>query len=174
MIPQKGGMLAGLLLLTLLTTTACSQEAQWAGQNEATFAAMNLIESNSTCTTDHISTTTTSFFVLLTTGLLTGLSHCVGMCGPLVGAFAMRRRAERQELSTPLVLFQLLPLAVRIVTALAFGDHACARDARNSQVAHLPSIRYCRQCRGEVLENGEQCEQCGNPLWEYKWLTAAD
>jgi hypothetical protein len=74
----------------------------------------------------------------------------------------------------PLVLFRLLPLAVRIVTALAFGDHVRAREARNSQAAHLPAIRYCRRCRGEVLENGEQCEQCGNPLWEFKWLTATD
>jgi hypothetical protein len=74
----------------------------------------------------------------------------------------------------PLVLFQLLPLAIGIVTALAFGDHARAREARNEQTTHLPSIRYCRRCHGEVLENGEQCEQCGNPLWEYKWLTATD
>jgi hypothetical protein len=74
----------------------------------------------------------------------------------------------------PLVLFRLLPLAIRIVTALALGDHVRARDARNSQAAHLPAIRYCRRCRGEVLENGEKCEQCGNPLWEYKWLTATD
>jgi hypothetical protein len=74
----------------------------------------------------------------------------------------------------PLVLFRLLPLAIRIVTALAFGDHVRAREARNDQAAHLPAIRYCRRCRGEVLENGEQCEQCGNPLWQYKWLTATD
>ncbi|MGE3540410.1 MAG: sulfite exporter TauE/SafE family protein [Candidatus Tectimicrobiota bacterium] len=51
--------------------------------------------------------TPAGFFALLGAGLLTGLSHCVGMCGPLVGAFAMRRRATGGELSTPLVLFQL-------------------------------------------------------------------
>ena len=74
----------------------------------------------------------------------------------------------------PLVLFRLLPPAVRIVTALAFGDHVRAREARSSQATHLPAIDYCRRCRGEVLENGERCEQCGNPLWEFKWLTATD
>jgi sulfite exporter TauE/SafE len=58
-----------------------------------------------------------SFFLLLTTGLLTGLSHCVGMCGPLVGAFALRRRAESQEVSTPLLLFQI----GRIITYLLLG-----------------------------------------------------
>jgi hypothetical protein len=74
----------------------------------------------------------------------------------------------------PLVLFQLAPLAVRIVTALAFGDHTRAREARNTQARHLPAIHYCRRCQGEVLENGERCEQCGNPLWDFKWLTATD
>jgi hypothetical protein len=74
----------------------------------------------------------------------------------------------------PLVLFRLLPPAVRIVTALAFGDHVRAREARSSQATHLPAIDYCRRCRGEVLENGERCEQCGNPLWEFKWLIATD
>ena len=118
----KAGVLGGVILLSLLlTTTACNYEAEWAGQNRATFAAMNLIEPNSTCTTDHLSTTTASFFVLLTTGLLTGLSHCVGMCGPLVGAFAMRRRAERQEVSTPLVLFQMGRLTTYVLMGAVLG-----------------------------------------------------
>ena len=117
----KAGIIATMLLLALFATTACSQEIAWAGQNQATFAAMNLIESNSTCTADHLGTTTTSFFVLLSTGLLTGLSHCVGMCGPLVGAFAMRRRAERRELSTPLVLFQLGRLSTYLLLGAILG-----------------------------------------------------
>lgn len=55
----------------------------------------------------HATTTSTGFFVLLGLGLLTGLSHCVGMCGPLVSAFAMRRRSEKQEICTPLVFYQM-------------------------------------------------------------------
>ncbi len=74
----------------------------------------------------------------------------------------------------PLVLFRLMPLCVEIATALAFGDHARARDARKRQTTDLPAIRYCNQCRGDVLENGEQCRGCGNPLWKFEWLTATD
>jgi hypothetical protein len=74
----------------------------------------------------------------------------------------------------PLVLFRLMPLCVELVTALAFGDQARAWDARNRQTADLPAIRYCDQCHGEVLENGEHCPGCGNPLWTFDWLTAAD
>ena len=59
--------------------------------------------------------------MLLATGLLTGLSHCVGMCGPLVGAFAMRRRAVQQELSTPLVLFQLGRLTTYVLLGAVLG-----------------------------------------------------
>jgi sulfite exporter TauE/SafE len=62
-----------------------------------------------------------SFFLLLTTGLLTGLSHCVGMCGPLVSAFALRRRAERQEISTPLLLFQTGRLTTYTLLGMALG-----------------------------------------------------
>jgi hypothetical protein len=74
----------------------------------------------------------------------------------------------------PLVLFRLMPLCIEIATAIAFGDHARAWDARNRQMADLPTIRYCDQCRGEVLENGEHCRGCGNPLWKFDWLTATD
>lgn len=74
----------------------------------------------------------------------------------------------------PLVLFRLLPLSVRIATALAFGDHLSASEARNQQVAYLPAIADCDQCGGKVLENGEQCRGCGNPLWEFQWLMTVD
>jgi hypothetical protein len=74
----------------------------------------------------------------------------------------------------PLVLFRLVPLAVYIATALAFGDPARAYDLRKQQREHLGSIADCRQCRGRVLENIEQCPECGNPLWKHQWLTAAD
>lgn len=121
MLPLKSGAFTGLLLLALLATTSCSQDIAWAGQNRATFAAMNLIEADNLCTADHLNTTTASFFVLLGAGLLTGLSHCVGMCGPLVGAFVMRRRAERRELSTPLVLFQLGRLTTYLLLGAILG-----------------------------------------------------
>lgn len=75
---------------------------------------------------------------------------------------------------TPLVVFLLYPLCVQIVTAQAFADHARAARLRQSQVSILPAIIDCRSCHGKVLENGEQCMGCGNPLWKFSWLTSAD
>lgn len=74
----------------------------------------------------------------------------------------------------PLVLFRLLPTGVQIATALAFADHGRAPVLRNAQAAVLPAILDCRTCHGKVLENGEMCRGCGNPLWKFSWLTAAD
>jgi hypothetical protein len=74
----------------------------------------------------------------------------------------------------PLVLFRLVPLAVQVATALAFGDTAGAGQARSEQAEQLPAMADCRHCKGRVLENGEQCTHCGNPLWKSQWLTAAD
>jgi sulfite exporter TauE/SafE len=62
-----------------------------------------------------------SFFLLLTTGLLTGLSHCMGMCGPLAGAFVLRRRSQRQEVSTPLLLFQTGRLTTYLLLGAVLG-----------------------------------------------------
>lgn len=62
-----------------------------------------------------------SFFLLLTTGLLTGLSHCVGMCGPLVGAFALRRRAAHLDVSTPLLVFQVGRLTTYVLLGFGLG-----------------------------------------------------
>jgi sulfite exporter TauE/SafE len=59
--------------------------------------------------------------MLLTVGLLTGLSHCVGMCGPMVGAFALRRQAAHQEVSTPLALFQLGRLTLYVLFGISLG-----------------------------------------------------
>lgn len=72
----------------------------------------------------------------------------------------------------PLVLYRLFPLAVCIVTSLAFGDHARAADLRKQQQSILPGINDCSQCRGNLLDNGEKCVHCGNPVWKYDWLTA--
>ena len=74
----------------------------------------------------------------------------------------------------PLVLFRLFPVSVQIATALAFADHGRAPSLRHAQTAVLPAILDCRACHGKVLENGESCPGCGNPLWKFSWLTAAD
>ncbi len=72
----------------------------------------------------------------------------------------------------PLVLFELFPLSVQIVTAMALTDHARAFELRRRQLAHQPAIGDCHSCHGQVLENGEQCQGCGNPLWKHEWLVA--
>lgn len=74
----------------------------------------------------------------------------------------------------PLVLFLLVPLAVQLATALAWGDAARARDVRKRQQTCLPAIADCQECRGRVLDNGALCRQCGNPLWKFEWLTVTD
>jgi hypothetical protein len=83
-------------------------------------------------------------------------------------------RTLAESRRAPLVLFHLFPLSVRIATALAFGDAQAASEARSEQVVLLPAIGDCRQCRGRVLEGGEQCPGCGNPLWKSECLTATD
>jgi len=72
------------------------------------------------------------------------------------------------------VLFRLVPLAVQIVTALAFGDRDAASQLRKQQRTILPAIADCHECRGKVLPCDRQCPTCGNPLWKYQWLVAVD
>jgi hypothetical protein len=72
----------------------------------------------------------------------------------------------------PLVVYRLLPIAVSIATAMAFGDLASAAEGRKRQIALLPGIADCHACRGGLLETGEKCHNCGNPMWKYEWLTA--
>lgn len=74
----------------------------------------------------------------------------------------------------PLILMRLFPVAVQIVTALAFGKSVDAQAMRHEQLEILPSIADCYRCHGKLLENSERCMMCGNPLWTYDWLTAAD
>ncbi len=81
-------------------------------------------------------------------------------------------RALPQAAHAPLVLFRLFPLAVEISTAIAFGAAADAEAARKRQRDALPNLADCAACRGALLENGDECRQCGNPLWKYDWLTA--
>jgi hypothetical protein len=72
---------------------------------------------------------------------------------------------------SPLILPRLLPPAVHLATALAFEDPQRARTLRAEQIALLPAIDECNRCQGRVLENGDVCDHCGNPLWNYRWLT---
>ena len=74
----------------------------------------------------------------------------------------------------PLVLYRLIPIAARIVTAVAFGDHDRAGELRKRQLTLLPGITDCHQCDGKPLDNGDQCGNCGNPIWTYKWLTDSE
>jgi hypothetical protein len=72
----------------------------------------------------------------------------------------------------PLIVYRLLPIAVSIATALAFNDLPSAKDGRKRQIALLPGIADCHDCHGGLLETGEKCRNCGNPMWKYEWLTA--
>jgi hypothetical protein len=81
-------------------------------------------------------------------------------------------RALPEARRAPLIIYRLLPLAIGIMTAVAFGDSALAHELRKRQVRLLPSILDCHDCHGSLLDNSEKCPQCGNPLWFYNWLTA--
>lgn len=83
-------------------------------------------------------------------------------------------KALPESRRAPLVLFRLVPLAIQIVTAQAFGDRPTAEALRRQQVDILPAITDCRTCRGQLLESGTHCPPCGNPVWRFQWLTAAD
>lgn len=81
-------------------------------------------------------------------------------------------RTLPETMRAPSVVYRLLPPAVSIVTAAAFGDHTRAVELRKEQVDVLPSIADCHDCHGRLLEIGESCAQCGNPFWKFNWLTA--
>jgi len=83
-------------------------------------------------------------------------------------------RVLPESRKAPMVLFQLVPLAILIATAVAFGDDPAAAELRQQQRSILPSIADCPACHGAVLDNGDFCDTCSNPMWTYKWLTVAD
>jgi hypothetical protein len=83
-------------------------------------------------------------------------------------------RVLPESRKAPLVIFQLVPLAIQIITAVAFGDAPTAAELRRRQKSILPSVADCHACHGAVLDNGEICDVCSNPMWAYKWLTMAD
>jgi hypothetical protein len=74
----------------------------------------------------------------------------------------------------PLVLYKLFPLAVRVATAVAFGDSLRAGELRNRQLSILPSIADCRSCHGGLVDVDDSCRECGNPLWTIRWMTEMD
>jgi hypothetical protein len=80
-------------------------------------------------------------------------------------------RTHAEARKAPLVLYQLLPAAVAIAAAAAFGDAAQCDLARSEQRLILPSLSDCRVCHGAVLPPGQSCAECGNPLWKFAWLT---
>jgi hypothetical protein len=81
-------------------------------------------------------------------------------------------RTLPETMRAPSIVYRLLPPAVAIVTAIAFGDHPRAVEVRREQVGLLPSIADCHECHGRLLEIGETCALCGNPFWKFNWLTA--
>jgi hypothetical protein len=81
-------------------------------------------------------------------------------------------QAVPESMRTPPVLFVLYPLSVRIIAAMAFGDSQRAQKLRAEQVGLLPAIGDCDECRGRVLDNGQSCRNCGNPVWTFTWLRA--
>ena len=76
----------------------------------------------------------------------------------------------RDARRAPLVLFRLFPMAVQIATAIALGDASAASRIRANQIKCLPAIEDCSQCHGRILNAGDQCPVCGNPLWKTTWL----
>lgn len=67
-----------------------------------------------------------NFMLLLTTGLLAGFSHCMGMCGPLVSTFIMYRRQQCTEVTAPLLTFQLGRLTTYVLLGLLAGAFGAA------------------------------------------------
>ena len=80
----------------------------------------------------------------------------------------------RESTRAPLVIFRLYPLALELAVVQAFGDRTSALAVRRRQGEILSSLHDCPECRGTILDCGDQCRQCGNPLWTIEYLLAAD
>ncbi len=66
----------------------------------------------------------TQLALLAGTGLAMGLGHCLGMCGPIVGAFSVRQRARGASsgrLAFALLLYHAGRIAAYAAIGLAFG-----------------------------------------------------
>jgi hypothetical protein len=65
-----------------------------------------------------------SLALLFGTGAAMSLGHCIGMCGPLVSAFALAQRdagAPRLQLAAPLLVYQAGRVAAYAAIGVAFG-----------------------------------------------------
>lgn len=80
------------------------------------------------------------------------------------------QRALPESARAPLVLFRLFPRAVRIAAAMAFRDMQRAQALREEQIQLLPTIGYCHECHGRLMDCEESCRCCGNPIWTINWL----
>ena len=85
---------------------------------------------------------------------------------------SLLERSYPEAGKAPVLVYRLFPLAIGIVTAVAFGDHDMAQKLRKQQCELLPNLIECRACHGHLLDNGDECRHCGNPLWKFQWLTA--
>jgi hypothetical protein len=81
-------------------------------------------------------------------------------------------KAIPESRRAPLVLLRLLPLGAGIAAATALGNLDLARLLRKQQSSLLPAILDCHRCRGRLLDNGDSCPECSNPLWKFNWLTS--
>ena len=72
------------------------------------------------------------------------------------------------------MLFRLVPYSSDRHGAALPTTTTSAKARTWAELSHLPVIGDCRACRGKVLDNGEQCSVCGNPLWKPEWLMATD
>ena len=92
--------------------------------------------------------------LLLSTGLVISLGHCIGMCGPLVGAYSAAQRSGERSVwrMLPALLiyhvgrllaYALIGLALGFVgsaTRLAGNEHEAGKDSNN------PVHRSLQQC----------------------------
>ncbi|HEY2839774.1 MAG TPA: hypothetical protein VGJ26_11525 [Pirellulales bacterium] len=85
---------------------------------------------------------------------------------------SLLERSYPEAGKAPVLVYRLFPLAIGIVIAVGFGDHPLAQKLRKQQCELLPNLIECRACHGHLLENGDECRHCGNPLWKFEWLTA--
>ena len=56
-----------------------------------------------------------TFLILLSTGFFTGLSHCVGMCGPIVSAFSAQQKQIHGTVTFPLLIYQVGRISTYVI-----------------------------------------------------------
>src|SRR5262249_7772485 len=86
------------------------------------------------------------------------------------GFVSALQRAAPESVRTPLVLFRLAPVAVRIVVASAFSDTKRAKQLRAQQHEILPASGFSNDGRGRLVAIGVECPRCGTPVWSFGWL----